>query len=138
MAGRPAPEPITEPFAELMAEAARAYLMDCSLAEAMASAAMRIHYKRDTWAARLELRNAAATAVATCARLPTFTCTSPSPCGVGRECRVAAGDLALLDVTSTTPGKELRPQPHSDGPTFSVESAVRRLAEMRAATRRIA
>ena len=129
--GMPRPaskQPITTPYEALRAEALLAYKIDVSYAVAMCAQATQILRKREVWSVRSELRAASAEAVAACRRLPEFT--SPSPCGTGAGCCVAAGDLVLLDVPAKA-GKATRPQPHESGPTYDIESAVKPLLALR-------
>lgn len=127
--------PITGPYEALVAEALVAFKIDSSYATAMARAASAVLFKRLTWACRSELRAASAEAVAACRLLPEFLCASPGLCGTGPACRVATGDLALLDVPAM-PGKSIRPQPHTGGPTFDIEAAVKPLVALRERPRR--
>jgi len=135
--GRVASKIDTTPFADVMAEAMVAYKLDVSYAVAMAAQASQILRKREVWAVRTELRAASAEAVAACAEQPTFTCSSPSPCGTSATCRFSSGSMTLLDVPAK-PGQSLRPQPHTDGPSFDVEAAVKPLVALREGPRRAA
>lgn len=126
----------TTPFAGVMAEALIAYQLDSGLAVAMCNSAVAIKSKRLSWACRSELRKAEAEAVAACRLLPTFTCSSPSPCGTG-GCRWATGELALLSIPAK-PGRGTRPQPHEFGPSYDVEHAVKALVAMREGSKKLA
>jgi len=137
VSGRVASKIETAPYAEVMAEAIVAYKIDVSYAVAMARAASAILFKRLTWACRTEIREASTEAVAACAQQPAFTCSSPSPCGTSATCRFSSGSMALLDLPAK-PGKSLRPQPHTDGPTYDIEAAVKPLVALRDRPRRAA
>lgn len=121
----------TEPYAEVMRQALAAYVIDAGYAVEMCASASGIYRKRATWEARKAVRGAEAEALAQCSAATTFTCSSPSPCGTGRSCRFASGEVVLLEVP-LKPGKSTRPQPHSSGEqTYDVENAVRALVAMR-------
>ena len=129
--------PVTEPYGEVVADFLKAVVIDVSYAERMAYSASLIVRKRLAWAVRIRLRDAETEAVALCRKSQPFVCSSPSPCGVGPECKFARGDLAeLLGVPSFPPrggyvpkGRSLRPQVGPDGfhGSYSVESAVQPL-----------
>ena len=125
------------PFAAVIAEADAAYRLDADLSCQMANAACRVLGKRASWTARKDLRAASAAAVAECTELPEFTCTARGVCGTGPTCKFATGDLVQLDI-ETQPGKDTRPQPHTDGPSFDVESGVKPLVALRTSPRRAA
>jgi hypothetical protein len=91
-------EPIdTTEFTNVVADADAAYRIDASYATAMAARGATIQLKRQTWAIRLELRDAAAQAKEQCQRAEPFTCDVTTPCGTGL-CRFAPPGLSVLTV----------------------------------------
>lgn len=129
------PIPPLDHFTDVIAESMVAFRTDSGYAEAMALAANRIQAKRSSHRARGDLFAASAAAVAQCrTTLPAFVCASSGVCGT-KGCRFATGDLAVLEIEAK-PGKDQRPQPHTSGPTYSVESGVKTLVALRTPSRR--
>jgi len=112
----------TSRFESLMEEALRAYGVDESYAVAMARQAITVQNKRRVWQARLELRQAEASARSQCQDSDARFCAVNAPCGTG-ECPFASAELREI-VTDSRAGKTTRPIPALYD-QYTIESAVR-------------
>lgn len=136
-------DPDCSPFAELMAEALRAFATDVEYATAMAARASVVLVRRQVWQARTDVRQAEAAAVARCRAAGSFTCDADTlVCGIG-SCRWATPELATVVVMTTAEGRTAgrprrRPQLTSSGEpaTTCAELAVRPLLDLQTAWRR--
>lgn len=107
-----------------------AFSSDVSYAVAIVSAAVGIRKKRQIWQLKADTRQAEADARSLCEQAEPFVCMNQSPCGVG-SCKFSTGEFTLLKV-SRCKGDTPRPQRFVTGGSYSIDSVIVSLGELRA------
>jgi hypothetical protein len=116
-------------FSALLTEGITAFAVDPTYLVDMAENAQLLKYKKDLWAARMEVTRAVRAAVAACALHTSYVCTNNAPCGFGR-CRFATPDHAAIKPMDTYGEESVRPIDASS-PAYFPEAATRVLLQIR-------